>query len=171
MATLDANRHSAFIVMGVTSCGKSEVGQALAEALGGPFIEGDALHGDANIAKMSAGTPLTDDDRWPWLARIAEAIQHSEKPVAASCSSLRRAYRDALRSGVDNSLFFVHLHASESTLSARMQARTDHFMPVSLLQSQLATLEPLAADEAGVVVDVSVSLAAVIDAALREVRG
>lgn len=142
-------------VMGVSAAGKSTVGIALAASLGVPFADADDLHPPANKAKMNAGTPLTDDDRWPWLdavgARFAAA---SETGLVLACSALRRVYRERIRS-VAPDVVFVHLTGSRQLLAARAEARTGHFMPASLLESQLATLEPLAQDEAGfeVVVD------------------
>ena len=128
------------VVMGVSGCGKTNVGQALASQLSATFIEGDRLHPAANVAKMSAGTPLTDDDRWPWLDAVgAELRQH---PVAiASCSALKRKYRDRLRLAAGANLRFVFLSVDRLELERRMSARRDHFMPATLLDSQLATLE------------------------------
>ena len=148
--------------MGVTSCGKSEVAKALATALGAPYIEGDALHGDHNIAKMSRGEPLTDDDRWPWLDRVAAALADSAPVSVASCSALCRRYRDRLRVAKPATTAFIHLDAERDVIAGRMQARTDHFMPTSLLDSQIALLEPLESDEQGVVIDVAAPLEAVV---------
>lgn len=141
----------ALVVMGVSGAGKTTVGRALAAALGWPFVEGDELHPAANIARMSAGTPLTDADRAPWLAAVAAAIgDHEERAVdvVVTCSALRRAYRDRLRAG-HPSVRFLHLTADAAVLRARLAHRTGHFLPATLLASQLATLEPLAPDEPG----------------------
>jgi len=141
--------------MGVTGTGKSAVGEPVAAALGCAFAEGDAFHPQANIDKMRSGTPLTDDDRWPWLESLADWTRgHADAgtSTALTCSALRRGYRDVLRTGAPGT-FFVHLTADPDLILQRMQAR-EHFMPPSLLQSQLDTLEPLEADEEGVVVDV-----------------
>lgn len=156
--------------MGVSGSGKSTVAAALAVRLGAVFVDADDLHSDEARAKMAAGAPLTDDDRAPWLERVAahidaHVIDAADTAAAASrtgdprvvmaCSALRRTYRDALRKGADAPLFFVHLHGDPAVLAARMRARADHFMPPALLESQLATLEPLMPDEAGVVVDIA----------------
>ena len=140
------------VVMGVSGTGKSTVAEMLAGRLGWDLEEGDDLHPAANVAKMTAGEPLTDDDRWPWLATISAWIQDhtsSDAPGIITCSALRRVYRDRLRGP---GVAFVHLDGSKEDISALLGKRTDHFMPSSLLDSQLATLEPLQADERGVVI-------------------
>ena len=129
------------IVMGVSGSGKTTLGTALAKRLGVEFIEGDSLHPAGNVAKMSAGTPLTDEDRWPWLANIARAMTATPGAVG-SCSALKRVYRDRLRAGIGPDLRFVCLAVSRSELERRMAERRGHFMPPGLLDSQLATLEP-----------------------------
>ncbi|GAA3086679.1 gluconokinase [Streptomyces rectiviolaceus] len=146
------------VVMGVAGTGKTTIGPLLAAQLGVPYAEGDDFHPPANIAKMSAGTPLTDDDRWPWLDAIG-AWAHSRAGLGGvvSSSALKRSYRDRLRAaapGVD-SLVFVHLTGDRSLIEDRMSHRQGHFMPTALLDSQFATLQPLGADEAGVAVDVT----------------
>ena len=159
------------VVMGVTATGKSTVGRALADALGGVFVEGDVFHPPANIEKMSAGIPLDDDDRRPWLRALAVEITRLDAAGEISvtaCSALRRPYRDWLRQG-NPELFFVHLDSTFDVLLDRMKRRT-HFMPPSLLQSQLDTLEPLEPDEAGVVVDDTPPVDVVIAASLAAVR-
>ena len=142
----------AVVVMGVAGCGKTSVGLALADGLGWPFLEGDSLHPAENIAKMSAGIPLQDEDRWGWLdviaARIAQARDSGERLVV-SCSALKRRYRERLAAG-GLRVLFVHLDGSRELILGRMALRTGHFMPVSLLDSQFAALEPLAADEFGI---------------------
>ncbi|WP_043805743.1 gluconokinase [Paenarthrobacter aurescens] len=142
------------VVMGVAGCGKSTVGAALAERLGAEFLDGDSLHPQANIDKMASGTPLNDDDRAPWLAEIGRRFPASSTALVIACSALKRSYRDIIRSA-DPSVVFVHLHGTRELLNARMTARPGHFMPASLLDSQLATLEPLQSDEVGIVVDIS----------------
>ena len=139
--------------MGVSGCGKSSMGEALAARLALPYIEGDALHPAANVAKMSMGTPLTDEDRWPWLALVGQAVAAPEQGAIASCSSLKRVYRDLLRREAGDDLIFVYLHGSRELLLSRMQHRPGHFMPASLLDSQLATLEQPGADENVIPVD------------------
>ena len=145
-----------WVVMGVSGCGKSTVGQALATANGVPFIEGDQYHPPANVAKMSAGVPLNDDDRADWLlalqAQIKAARQRGEGLVI-SCSSLKRRYRDLLRQG-DPALRFAHLSGPKELIEARMKARVGHYMPPSLLDSQFRDLEPLQQDEAGITLDI-----------------
>lgn len=154
------------VVMGVSGTGKTTVGSALAHRLGRRFIEGDSFHPERNVAKMSAGEPLDDDDRRPWLQALnkllAEHESHGELTVL-TCSALKRAYRDLLRQNLpQGSVYFVHLAAPRDVLQARMESRT-HFMPPSLLQSQLDTLEPLQPDEAGRCFDVTPSADVVCD--------
>jgi gluconokinase len=139
----------AAVVMGVASCGKTSVGEALATLLDVPFIEGDRLHPPANIAKMSAGTPLTDDDRWPWLEAIGRSMR-GETGVIASCSALKRSYRDAIALAAQRPMSFIFLAGSRELLERRIRDRKGHFMPPSLLDSQLATLEPPGGDEAAI---------------------
>ena len=145
-------QNTRWVVMGVSGCGKSTVGQALALANGVPFVEGDQYHPQANVIKMSAGLPLDDDDRAGWLqalqAQISAARDRGEGLVV-SCSSLKRRYRDLLRQG-DPALRFAHLSGAQALISARMQARVGHYMPPSLLDSQFRDLEPLQPDEAGI---------------------
>jgi gluconokinase len=144
---------SLIVVMGVSGCGKSTVGRLLAEALQVEYAEGDDLHPATNIAKMAAGVPLTDDDRWPWLDIIAGRLaERRERGGVVSCSALKHSYRDRLRVAAPG-VFFVHLHASRAELAHRMASRPGHFMPTSLLDSQLAALEPLSADELGIALD------------------
>ncbi|BAK34349.1 gluconokinase [Microlunatus phosphovorus NM-1] len=140
------------VVMGVSGTGKSTVAGMLAGRLGWDLEEGDDLHPAANVAKMASGQPLTDEDRWPWLDKISAWIQvhvGSGTPGIVTCSSLRKAYRDKLRGP---GVAFVHLHGSKEMIAERLNARLDHFMPSTLLDSQLATLEPLDPDEVGIVV-------------------
>lgn len=151
------------VVMGVSGCGKSSFGQALARALGLVFRDGDDLHPAENIAKMAAGQPLSDEDRAPWLARVGAYLAGEGGQVVA-CSALKRAYRDTLRSHAPN-VVFVHLHGARAVLEARMTTRPGHFMPARLLDSQLATLEPPTTDERAIRVDIALSP----DAQLAEV--
>jgi carbohydrate kinase (thermoresistant glucokinase family) len=156
------------VVMGVSGCGKSSIGQGLAQALGLGFIEGDRLHPPANVAKMAAGTPLNDDDRAGWLAAIGARLAqaHAERQgLVVACSALKRRYRDGLRSACPG-LRFLHLHGAADLLRQRMRARTGHYMPPSLLDSQLATLEPPAPDEHAVTLDIAPPRDAVLQAAL-----
>lgn len=161
------------VVMGVSSTGKSLVGGRLAESLGAQFVEGDELHPQSNIDKMAEGTPLTDEDRWPWLEAIAERTQEvaaGGDSTVVTCSALKRAYRDVLRSATDD-IFFVHLHGTFNLLAQRMREREGHFMPPALLQSQFETLEPLEEDEQGALVDVSPPPDVVVASALAALAG
>jgi gluconokinase len=144
------------VVMGVSGTGKSTVGTAVADRLGWPFVEGDDLHPRSNVVKMESGEPLTDADRAPWLVAIRElAVEESAagRSAVITCSALKRQYREALGEGGDE-MFFVHLDADQDVLEPRMAKRERHFMPAALLTSQLDTLESLADDEDGTVVDV-----------------
>ena len=132
------------VVMGVAGCGKSSLGAALATALVLPFTDADDLHPAANRAKMTTGQPLTDNDRWPWLQAVG-AVLAAEAGVVA-CSALRQAYRDRLRAAA-GPVQFLHLVAPREVIDERLAARRGHFMPIALLDSQLATLEPLAPGE------------------------
>ncbi len=146
------------VVMGVSGCGKTSVGVALGKALGLRFIDGDDLHPQANRDKMAAGIPLTDEDRWPWLELVGETLANStDVGTAVACSALKRVYRDRILAAAPNT-FFVHLHGTRELLAERMGQRKNHFMPLSLLDSQLNTLEPLGADEPGVVLDIALPL-------------
>jgi gluconokinase len=134
----------AIVVMGVSGSGKTTVGKLLAAALGADFIEGDDLHSEAARAKMTAGVPLDDNDRWPWLDRVATALNaaSSSAGAVAACSALRRAYRDRIRAAVGPRLRFVYLEATPELMRARVAGRRGHYMPASLVDSQFAALEP-----------------------------
>jgi gluconokinase len=137
------------VVMGVSGCGKSTVGRLLADGLGVHYVEGDELHPPENVARMAAGIALTDADRHGWLQAVAGQLVNATteaRGVVVTCSALKRRYRDQLRTGAADTRF-VHLHGARELLAARLSARTDHYMPPSLLQSQLDTLEPPGADE------------------------
>lgn len=144
------------VIMGVSGCGKSTVGQGVAELLGLPFLEGDSLHPARNVALMAAGTPLTDSDRAGWLDTIAQRLADTPptQGLVVSCSSLKRIYRDRLRAATPG-LQFVHLHGSRALLAARLRQRQDHYMPAALLDSQLATLEIPDADEHVLTLDIA----------------
>ena len=138
------------IVMGVSGCGKSTIGAELARRRDIPFMDADDYHPTANVEKMSKGIPLTDDDRWPWLTRLAETMKEKAQStggVVCGCSALRRVYRTHLRDGIGLPMVFVLLDGSREVLFDRMSARKDHYMPASLLDSQLATLERPEPDE------------------------
>ena len=155
--------------MGVSGCGKTSVGERLAAELGWPFDEGDRYHPAPNVAKMSAHIPLQDADRWPWLEALARLIAGHERTGESSvlaCSSLKRAYRDLLRTGAPR-VRFLHLHGDKAVLAARLAGRKGHFFPADLLDSQYATLEPLQPDEDGVVVDVALPVEAQVREGMR----
>jgi beta-N-acetylhexosaminidase len=152
--------------MGVSGCGKTTIGDLVARELGVPFLDGDSLHPVENVAKMAAGTPLTDEDRWPWLATVGrELASAGTGGLVLACSALKRSYRDAIREQAPDTVF-LHLHGSKEVLRARTEGRSGHFMPPALLESQLATLEPLGADEAGIVVDIAAPVGQVVTEAL-----
>lgn len=146
------------MVMGVSGCGKSSIGERLAAQLALPFIEGDSLHPPANIAKMSAGIPLDDDDRWPWLDIIGKRLMDArDAGVVISCSALKHIYRDRLREAAGGDLVFVYLKGTRDILLTRMTERPGHFFKADLLDSQLATLESPEGEERVVTVDISPS--------------
>ncbi len=145
-------------VMGVSGSGKTTVGAALAQRLRVPYADADDFHPPENVAKMSAGIPLDDTDRAPWLETIgAWLADHAASGGVTSCSALRRRYRDVLRTGAPDQLF-VHLDGTREVIARRVAGRPGHFMPVSLLDSQFATLEPLDDDENGLVLDLARSV-------------
>lgn len=148
----------AIVIMGISGCGKSTLGRRLSEATGYGFIEGDDLHLPEHVARMAAGTALTDEDRWPWLERIASALKTARdgQGVAGrivSCSALRRSYRDLLRSRVGGQLLFVFPKVPVDVLRSRLRNRPNHYMPASLLDSQMATLEAPMPDEPVLTID------------------
>jgi len=146
----------AVIVMGVSGTGKSTLGAALAAAIGCPFLEGDGFHAPESVEKMRAGIPLTDDDRWPWLDRLGAALGSevaSNGIAVAACSALKRAYRDRLRNAIPAPVGFVLMDATREELLRRLTARTQHYMPASLLTSQLDTLERAQPDEPAIALD------------------
>jgi gluconokinase len=158
------------VIMGVSGCGKSSVGEALALRLGIPYRDGDDLHPAGNVEKMRTGIALTDQDRWPWLDRVAQALRDGA-PLIIGCSALRRAYRDRIRAGAGGLVRLVHLTGDRDLIAARMADRQGHYMPLSLLDSQFAALEVPAPDETALSVAVDRPLGAIIDAivdALRE---
>jgi gluconokinase len=158
------------VVMGVSGAGKSTIGQAIATALGLPFADADDFHPEANIAKMSRGEALNDDDRWPWLAAIgAHLAAHRGRGCVVTCSALKRAYRDALRQ-VAPDLRLVFLTGDPALVAARQAARQNHFMPASLVASQFATLEPPAPEEAAITLDVGPAPATLATAAINALQ-
>jgi gluconokinase len=149
------------VVMGVSGSGKSTVGAAIAQRLRVPFADADDFHPAPNIAKMSAGVPLDDHDRHPWLDAIGEWLAAHPDGAVMSCSALKRRYRDQLRHHL-HGITFVHLHGSREVIARRQASRPGHFMPSTLLTSQFATLEPLAPDENGLVIDVDQDIDAIV---------
>jgi len=157
------------VVMGVSGSGKTTVARGIAVAMGWEFAEGDDFHSAANVAKMASGHPLTDDDRWPWLRAIgAWLTEHEEsgRNAVVTCSALRRDYRGLLREGRPD-VRFCHVEADAALIKDRVEHRAGHYMPPSLLPSQLATLEPLGPDEPGVVVSVAGTPEATVERALK----
>ncbi|WP_246081291.1 gluconokinase [Homoserinimonas aerilata] len=160
------------VVLGVSGSGKTTIGALIADELGVPFVDADSLHPASNVAKMASGTPLDDDDRWPWLARVGGELARAasaETGLVMACSALKRVYRDAIRAEAP-ALHFVHLSGDREVLSHRTTGRSGHFMPASLLDSQLATLEQLQPDEPGIVVDIAPPVADVVADAVARIR-
>lgn len=159
------------VVMGVSGSGKSTVGAALAARLGVPFTDADDLHPAANVARMHAGVPLTDEDRGPWLDAVgADLAAHTGTGLVVACSALRHAYRDQLRGHAPRTRF-LHLAGDRAVLAGRIGHRQGHFMPPELLASQLDTLEPLAAGEAGATLDAALGVPDLVRAGARALRG
>jgi gluconokinase len=153
------------VVTGVSGSGKSTVGRALAARLGTAFLEGDEFHTPEAVAKMHQGHPLTDADRWPWLDRIGAALSRDARTGAvAACSALKRVYRARLVEAAQHPLVFVMLSAPRAELDARVNDRPGHFMPASLLKSQLALYEPLGRDERGTAIETSGAPEATVEA-------
>ena len=151
------------VVMGVSGCGKTSVGEGVAKRLGMPYRDGDELHPTANVAKMAAGTPLTDEDRWPWLDKVGNVLA-KDAPIVVGCSALKRRYRDRIRTEAGGAVIFVYLEGSRDLISGRMAKRTGHYMPLSLLESQFAALEVPGPDEA-----ITVSIDQPLDATIADI--
>jgi gluconokinase len=160
------------IAMGVASSGKSVVGKAIARRLHAPFLDGDAYHPAANKEKMRAGIPLVDDDRWPWLSTLAQALHEAaeNKGVAVgACSALKRSYRDHLVKEAGEPILFVFLDGSEELIASRMSARTHEYMPLTLLASQFATLEVPGPDENVLAIPITLTVEQIADRAVKAV--
>ena len=156
------------VVMGVSGVGKSTVGTQLAGRLEVPFADADSFHSPENVAKMRAGTPLSDTDREPWLTEVGRWLsEHAASGAVTACSALRRSYRDTLRATASD-LCFLHLVGADAVLGDRVAHRLHHFMPASLLESQLAILQPLEPDERGVEIDASLAVATIVDTFVGE---
>jgi gluconokinase len=166
--------HAGYVlVMGVSGAGKSTIGKALADRLGGGFVEADDYHPAANIERMAAGQPLSDEDRWPWLKAVTETAEDQMKtqggPVVIACSALKKSYRDFLRSKL-GAIAIVHLAGPMELIHARLQARQAHFMPAELLASQLATLEALTPEEGGLALSIGETEDAIVSRALQSIE-
>jgi gluconokinase len=158
--------------MGVSSSGKSTVGAALAERLGAPFLDGDGYHPPENVEKMRSGTPLTDDDRWPWLERLAEALHQAANQngfAIGACSALRRSYRDFMTNAAAEPVLFVYLEGTKDVIGKRIRDRVHDYMPASLLDSQFATLEVPTPDENAIAVPVTETVDQIVDRVLSAV--
>ncbi len=172
-STTDPIRQQAtgrYVVMGVSGCGKSSVGRAVAAAIGARFIDGDDLHPAQNLAKMARGEALTDADRAPWLDLVGRALGAAAPPVVIACSALRRAYRDRIAARSGAPVTYLFLTGSRTVIEARMRARSGHFMPPSLLDSQFATLEPPGPDEDALQVDIDQPFDAVVGTLVAGIR-
>lgn len=160
-----------YVIMGVSGSGKSSVGEALSAAIGAPYVDGDDLHPRSNIEKMSAGIPLTDTDRWPWLDKVGETLRSRPGRVIVGCSALKRIYRDRIRQAADDKVVFIHLVGSKSLIAERMKHRSGHFMPGSLLDSQFAALEYPEADEDAVTISIDQSLGGIVSDIVKDLEG
>ncbi|MCA9129522.1 MAG: gluconokinase [Planctomycetales bacterium] len=159
-----------YVIMGVAGCGKSRIGAALAKQIGAAFVDGDSLHPPANVAKMSGGQPLNDEDRAPWIKRVAETLVETEGPVIVACSALKKAYRDQIR-GIAGEVVFLFLDGSRDVLARRLETREGHFMPANLLDSQLATLQRPGPDEPAISVGIDQSPDAVVSVLANRIKG
>lgn len=162
----------AIVMMGVSGSGKTTVGEALAARLGVRFRDADEFHPQANVDKMSAGIPLTDDDRWPWLDAIAKSIQVTPpgEPIVVSCSALKRVYRARILKAAGRPVLFVHLDGGRALLAERLKGRKGHFFPPSLLDSQLRTLEPATVGEPILRVPIDIPVESQVDAILKAIE-
>ena len=162
----------ALVLMGVSGSGKSTIAEALAERIGWRCEDGDKFHPASNVAKMSAGQPLTDEDRWPWLKAIADEIDRlcgKDQPTVFACSALKRAYREVLVHGRDD-VRIVFLDGSQALIAKRLAARKEHFMPADLLDSQFRTLEPPAPDEGAVTVSIDGPVNTIVDEIISKLK-
>jgi gluconokinase len=166
---MDIGSHPAVVVMGVSGSGKTTVGTILARQLRVPFADADDFHTAEGKAAMAAGRPLTDSDRWPWLARCADWLRGERDGAVLACSALKRSYRDVLRTASDR-LCFLHLAGAADVVTQRVGRRLNHYMPATLVGSQYATLEPLGADEFGVALDFTLDPEQIVEQFLKEVQ-
>lgn len=160
-----------YVAMGVSGCGKSSVGTAVADALGGQFIDGDDLHPPQNIAKMAQGHPLNDTDRAPWLEQIGQTLCMQQDVTVIACSALKRSYRDIIRRASGKQVTFLHLSGTRQVIANRMAARSNHFMPPALLDSQFAALQPPSWDEGAITVDIDQPFDVVVAQILAQING
>ncbi len=159
------------VIMGVSGCGKTTLAKGLDQYLDWPFQEGDSLHPQHNIQKMSEGKSLTDNDRWPWLKKCHAWLESCDDGKGVlTCSALKRSYRDFLRKDIDKLFYFVSLKVPYDVLLHRIEKREGHFMPVSLLDTQLKSFEPLQADEPYIEIDMSHPLETVIKETLKKLQ-
>lgn len=156
-----------YVIMGVAGCGKSSIGAVLGAQIGAQYIDGDDLHPKQNIEKMSRGEPLQDADRWPWLARVGEALATAHQDVIVGCSALKRSYRDFIRDRADG-VVFIHLAGSREVIAKRMAERDGHFMPTSLLDSQFEALQVPGPDEPHIAVDISGTPEDIVEAIIEK---
>ena len=158
------------VVMGVTATGKTEIGKRLAYALEARFVDGDDLHPRTNVDKMARGEPLDDADRAPWLDRVGTTLAGGAGPIVVACSALKRAYRDRIRRHAGGTVLFVHLTGPKDVIAERMRTRKGHFMPLSLLDSQIATLELPGPEEIVIEGDITLAPAALTGRLLDGLR-
>ena len=159
------------VVMGVSGCGKSTVASLLAHSLGATYIDADSLHSCENVAKMARGEPLTDEDRWPWINAVGNALARADTVVA--CSALRRIYRERISRAAGRPVLYLFLRGDKATIQSRMSRRQGHYMPISLLDSQIATLEEPGPEEQAIAIDILKSPEAIVgmfEQWLREIR-
>jgi gluconokinase len=164
-----AASRQAIVIFGVCGCGKSTIGRLLASRLNSLFLEGDAFHPKTNIEKMSANVPLTDEDRIPWLANLGKTLGESARAnglAIAACSALKKKYRDQLIEAAQMPISFLYMKGSQELIAGRMAERTDHFMPVGLLESQIATLEPPTEEEHVIICPINQSPEQIVENAL-----
>lgn len=163
------DRH--IVVMGVTGCGKSTVARALSEQLDACYLEGDDFHPAENKKKMNGGTPLSDDDRWPWLAALAKAMRESNDQAitVVSCSALKKSYREFITQHAGSNVLFIFLRGERATLAQRLGARENHFMDAGLLDSQLATLEPPDAAENALCLSIDNSVDRIVTGVMQSI--
>ncbi len=167
-----AARPPLVVVMGVSGSGKTTIGALVAHEAGVPFLDADSLHPLANVRKMAAGTPLEDTDRRPWLDTVGERLRDADRDgtgLVLACSALKRRYRDHIRRAAPGTVF-LHLHGTPGVLTSRLEGRSEHFMPASLLASQLETLEPLGPDEPGYALDIDQPVEDMVAEAVQALR-